>query len=67
MIAYELELLDHAERLLSDEPIPTHNVNGLYGTGRNIVSLSVRFANKLNHERTTRKHKKTSTTRADYS
>ena len=24
MIAYELELLDHAERLLSDEPIPTH-------------------------------------------
>ena len=24
VIAYELELLDHAERLLSDEPIPTH-------------------------------------------
>ena len=41
MVAYELELLDYAERLLSDDPTPTHNGNGL-----------------LNHERTTRKHKK---------
>ena len=41
VVAYELELLDYAERLLSDDPTPTHNGNGL-----------------LNHERTTRKHKK---------